>query len=281
MLRTVLWTSIALVSFAANSLLARAALAPGVDGGAAAIGPLAFTALRLAAGACALAPFGGRFALRALPGGWALVGYALPFSLAYVALGAATGALLLFGTVQVTLIAAGIAAGERMSARGWVGSASATLGLAWLLAPAWRSPEPWGALSMVGAGVAWAVYTQIGRRADEPLRANAQHFAAALPAAALLALVPGAWAGASAAGIALALVSGAVTSGLGYAAWYVAVPKLTRPLSATVQLTVPALAAFAAVGLLGETFDVRLAVATATILGGVALVTFGAPRRIR
>jgi drug/metabolite transporter (DMT)-like permease len=278
-LNTVLWTAVALVSFAANSLIARAALGPGADGAEAAIHPFAFTALRLAAGALALLPFGGRMTLRPSPGALALVAYALPFSLAYVALGAATGALLLFGTVQATLIASGVLAGERLRGRAAVGSLIAAGGLVWLLAPLLRTPQPWAALLMIVAGVAWGAYTLIGRRAGEPLRANAAHFVGALPAAALLAALPGAWEGVSAIGVMWGIVSGAVTSGLGYAAWYLALPGLERAAAATVQLAVPALAAAAAVALLGEPFDFRLALSGAAILGGIALVTLRSPAR--
>lgn len=323
--RVAAFTLLALLAFAGNSLLARAALAPGPATGAAAtagaadapaIGPLAFTALRLAAGAAALGVLvaaGGR--RRAAGGGagvgdaigaagptagsagtaaahrpptprartaallpaLALVAYALPFSLAYVALGAATGALLLFGSVQLTMGAAGFLRGERLDARARVGWAAAALGLAVLLLPGARAPEPWAAAAMIVAGVAWGVYSLAGRGERAPIAATARNFAWSVPLALALAAWPGAWAGASGAGVALALASGALTSGLGYAAWYVAVPALTRSAAAVVQLAVPLVAALGGVVLLGEALDARLAVAAALVLGGIAAAVLPRP----
>ena len=291
------FTLLALVAFAANSLLARAAIGPGVDGSSA-IGPVAFTALRLAAGALVLWPWwrpgrrgdpapptpspsapspavshGHRVpARRIAAGATALVAYALPFSLAYVALGAATGALLLFGAVQLTMIGAGLRAGERLGPRRVAGLVAAFVGLVVLLAPGLSAPPPLAAATMRVAGVAWGAYSLIGRAEARPIAATARNFAWALPAAAALAAWPGAWAGASAAGIALALASGALTSGLGYVAWYLALPSLTRTVAATVQLSVPLVAALGALALLGEAIDVRFAVASVLVLGGIAAV---------
>jgi drug/metabolite transporter (DMT)-like permease len=283
------FTLLALVAFAANSLLARAAIGPGVDGSSA-IGPVAFTALRLAAGALVLWPWwrpGRRGdpapspaasgdprvpARRTAAGATALVAYALPFSLAYVALGAATGALLLFGAVQLTMIGAGLRAGERLGPRRVAGLVAAFVGLVVLLAPGLSAPPPLAAATMLVAGVAWGAYSLIGRAEARPIAATARNFAWALPAAAALAAWPGAWAGASAAGVALALASGALTSGLGYVAWYLALPSLTRTVAATVQLSVPLVAALGALALLGETIDVRFAVASVLVLGGIAAV---------
>jgi len=284
--RTLAFTLLALVAFAANSLLARAAIAPGGDGGAAAIGPVGYTALRLAAGAVVLWPWWrprrgaarGTAAVRAASprqraaGAVALVGYALPFSVAYVALGAATGALLLFGAVQLTMIAAGRRAGERLGPVRTAGLAAAAVGLLLLLAPGLQAPPLAAALAMLVAGVAWGAYSLVGRGEAAPLAATARNFAWALPAAAALALWPGAWAGATGAGVGLALLSGALTSGLGYVAWYLALPGLSRTVAATAQLAVPPLAALGAVALLGEPFGVRLALASLLVLGGIAAV---------
>lgn len=283
--RALALTLLALAAFAANSLLARAAIGPGADG-APSIGAVAFTALRLAAGAFVLAPWW--WPRRARPAGpsapgpvslgaLALLAYALPFSLAYVGMGAATGALLLFGSVQLTMIGAGLRAGERLGAARLVGLAAAALGLVVLLAPGLRAPPAWAALAMVVAGVAWGAYSLIGRRTRDPIRATARNFAGTLPAAALLALWPGAWAGTTATGVVLAVVSGALTSGLGYLVWYLALPALSRTAAATVQLAVPLVAALGAVLLLGEPLDARLALAAALVLGGIAAVVL--PRR--
>jgi drug/metabolite transporter (DMT)-like permease len=283
--RVLVFTSAALLAFAGNSLLARAALAPG-PGGEPAIGAVAFTALRLAAGALVLvvvarprnlgrtgaATGRGRTAVATI----ALVLYALPFSLAYLELGAATGALLLFGTVQVTMGAVGYARGERLDGRARIGWSAALVGLGVLLLPGVRAPEPWAAAAMLVAGVAWAVYSLAGRGERAPLAATARNFVWTLPVAAALAAWPVAWSGATAAGAGLAIASGAVTSGLGYAAWYVALPSLSHSAAAVVQLAVPVVAAIGAVALLGEALDGRLLLAGVLVLGGIAVVV--APR---
>jgi drug/metabolite transporter (DMT)-like permease len=279
--RVAAFTVVALLAFAGNSLLARAAIGPAADGSVA-IDPVGFTALRLAAGAVVLALLVGPRALalpapgperrRALWAVVALVAYALPFSIAYVELGAATGALLLFGAVQVTMGAVGFAAGERPGARGLLGWAAALAGLVVLLLPGAQAPAPLAAVVMGVAGVAWGTYTLLGRGGQAPLTATARAFAWALPAALGFAAWPGAWSGATPAGAALAVASGALASGLGYAVWYVALPSLTRTVAAVVQLAVPLVAAVAAVAWLGEGIGWRFAVASLLVLGGIAAV---------
>jgi drug/metabolite transporter (DMT)-like permease len=269
-------TLVALFAFAANSLLARAAIGPGADG-ARAIGPVAFTAVRLAAGALVLLPWwrtrpGRPARARAWLGPLLLAAYALPFALAYVALGAAVGALLLFGAVQSTMLLAGRRAGERLGRRGAVGLTAAATGLAVLLAPGVEAPPLLAALVMLLAGVAWGAYSLAGRGAPDPVRATARNFAGALPVAVVLAAWPGAWTDVRLPGVLLAVVSGALTSGLGYVVWYVALPHLTRMSAAVVQLAVPVVAALGAVAFLGELLSARLVVATALVLGGVAAV---------
>lgn len=277
----------ALVAFAANSLLARAAIDPGSGG--ALIGAVAFTAVRLAAGALVLAPWWLRsLHTRARPGmrDWVgpvlLTAYALPFALAYVGLGAAVGALVLFGAVQATMLIAGAAAGERLGWRGVIGLGGAVGGVVLLLLPAAGAVEasstdvPLGAaLLMVAAGVAWGAYSLAGRGAGDPAAATARAFGWSLPFALGMAAWPGAWAGVRAEGIALAVLSGALTSGLGYLVWYRAVPHLTRTSAAVVQLLVPVVAALGAVALLGEAINLRLALAAALVLGGVGTVVLG------
>lgn len=287
-----LLTLAALVAFAANSLLARAAIDPGAGG--ASIGPVAFTALRLFAGAVVLAPWWLRtLSVHARPGlrDWTgpvlLTAYALPFALAYVGVGAAVGALLLFGAVQATMLIAGAVAGERMGTRGVIGLGGAVGGVVLLLLPSVAGPTggafgpaasavPLGtALLMVLAGVAWGGYSLAGRRAGDPVAATARAFGWSLPFALAMAAWPGAWAGVRVDGIVLAVLSGALTSGLGYLVWYRAVPHLTRTSAAVVQLLVPVVAALGAVAFLGEAITLRLALAAALVLGGVGTVVLG------
>jgi drug/metabolite transporter (DMT)-like permease len=201
----------------------------------------------------------------------ALFAYAAPFSFAYLRVGAATGALALFGTVQLSMIGWGVAHGERPAPRTWLGLILAASGLSALTLPAARRPDPLGLLLMVVAGVAWAAFSLQGRRATEPLAANARAFLWSLPLALPLAAVAGDPAGWSAAGVALAATSGAVTSGLGYAVWYRALRGLTATKAAVVQLGVPVIAAVAAVALLGEPLDLRLVSSGALVIGGLAL----------
>ena len=283
--RIVAFTVLALLAFAGNSLLARAALGPD-PAGAPAIGAVAFTALRLGSGALALVLLAGPRNLgragtgsdrgRAATGVVALAAYALPFSLAYLERGAATGALLLFGTVQLTMGAVGYARGERLDRRARWGWAVAAAGMAVLLLPGVRAPESWAAAAMIVAGVAWAAYSLAGRGERAALAANARNFVWALPVTAALAAWPGAWTGATGLGVGLAIAAGALTSGLGYAAWYVALPSLSRSAAAVVQLAVPVVAAVGGVALLGEALDGRLVVAGVLVLGGIAAVV--APR---
>ena len=238
---------------------------------------------------------------RAWAGPLLLTAYALPFALAYVGLGAAVGALLLFGAVQATMLLAGRLAGERLGIRGALALAGALGGIALLVLPGAAAAlgasvpiaaEPGvaagpvgvpvlAALLMLASGAAWGAYSLMGRGAGDPVAATAQAFGWSLPAALVLALWPGAWEGVRPAGIALAVTSGALTSGLGYLVWYRALPGLTRTSASVVQLLVPVVAAFGAVAFLGETISLRLALAAALVLGGVGTVVVGqaSPRR--
>ena len=285
--RTAALTALALVAFAANSILTRLAL------GRHLIDAATFTEVRLGAGAAVL---GGLTLLRSkgwapLRGrGWrgplALFAYAAPFSLAYGRIGAAVGALILFGSVQLTMIGWGLAHGERPTPRTWMGLGLGATGLGWLMLPAASRPDALGSALMVMSGIAWGAYSLLGRRtAADRLAANAHSFlGAALVALALLATTA-ATHGAHAAprGLALALISGAVTSGLGYAIWYQALPGLTAAEAAIAQLAVPVIAALAAVAFLNEQATPRLIGAGAIVLGGVALALTGraGPRTIK
>jgi len=272
-------TALTMVAFAANSILNRLALA------SRAVDPGTFAAVRLLSGAAALYLVqrlrGGRAAGRSgasWPSAAALFTYAAAFSFAYVTLDAGVGALVLVGAVQATMILGGLRAGERPSASQWAGLVLALAGLAWLAAPGASAPSPLGLALMATAGAAWGVYSLFGRGIADPTAATAGNFARAVPLA-LLAGTPAALLGGVAAtgpGLGWAVLSGAVTSGLGYVLWYSVVREISAIRAAAVQLALPVLAAAGGVALLGETVTLRLAVASAAILGGVALAV--APR---
>lgn len=275
-LATAIATIAALIAFAANSVLCRLALAPDLASGET-IDPASFTSLRLASGACFLT-----LVVRVFPGkrgarhaDWAAAAmlflYAAAFSFAYLSLEAGTGALILFGAVQATMIGAGLRQGERPSRLEWMGILTALGGLVLLVAPGLTAPSPHGALLMALAGVGWGVYSLRGRGFTDPIRATAGNFARTLPfllplAAAMLPRLQ-----VSPRGALLAVTSGAIASGMGYVAWYTVLPRLTATRAATLQLAVPVLAACGGVLLLGETLTLRLVLAGAAILGGIGL----------
>lgn len=271
--RILLLTAFAMLCFAANSLLCRAALAPG------AVDAASFTLVRVAAAAAMLAAVVALHrrgppraaAFRPLPAA-ALFVYLGCFSFAYLSLDAGTGALILFGAVQLTMFAAAMRQGERFPPLAWAGLAAAVAGLVYLVAPGVTAPDPAGAALMAAAGIGWGAYSLLGRGAANPLEANAGAFLLCLPAAALLSLVFLADAAMSAEGLALAVASGALASGLGYVVWYMALSGLPSGRAATVQLSVPAIAALGGVALLGEPLTLRLVLASAVMLGGIALV---------
>lgn len=272
--------SITMIAFAANSLLNRAALAGG------GIGPGAFAAIRLAAGAGMLwalaAARGGGLAaagpLRAGPAA-ALLVYMLGFSWAYSTLDAGLGALILFGVVQATMVAGAVISREAITARRWAGAAVAYGGLAVLLWPSGAAaPDLGGAVLMALAGIGWGVFSLQGRGLRAPLATTATAFVLAAPVAAAAALLRPDAVAPQAAGIALAVVSGAITSGLGYALWYSVLPRLGAARGAVAQLPVPVLAIAAGVVVLGEGLSVRLFAAGALVIGGVALSLTGRPR---
>lgn len=274
MLRTAAFCVLALLGFAANSLLTRLALGPRL------IDAASFTTLRLTAGALALLLLTRlrRPAADLRQGSWTsallLFGYVVPFSYAYLRIGAGMGALILFGTVQLTMVGWGLLRGERPRVGEWLGLVVAFAGLAALTLPGNARPDAWSFLLMVLAGVAWGAYSVRGRRSRDPLGATAGNFLRSVPLAALLvALVLFApWLGelhASPEGVALALASGALASGVAYTFWYTALPGLTALRAALVQLTVPVLAALGAVVLLDERPSARLLGSGSAVLGGV------------
>ncbi len=266
-LRTLLTTALALTAFAANSILCRMALSNG------AIDPASFSAIRLASGALALLLAAAtRVPKAARPSGsWTsaafLFLYAVAFSFAYLGLSAGTGALILFGAVQGTMITAGLISGERPRPLQWIGLLTAVAGLVVLVLPGLEAPPLWGAALMVLAGWAWGVYSLRGRDAKDPVAVTCDNFRRAVPMAVALAMLPKLRV--SPEGALLAVVSGALTSGMGYVVWYAALQHLSATRAAAVQLLVPVLAAAGGVAFLSETITLRLVIASAMIIGGV------------
>jgi len=273
-MRLAVLTVLALVGFAANSLLCRAALA----GGGRLIDAASFTGVRLVSGALVLGLLlrlrGGRYQGGSWGSALALFAYAAGFSLAYVRIPAGVGALLLFGCVQATMLGTGLARGERPRPLEWVGLLLALGGLVGLTAPGATAPDFVGAALMVGAGVAWGGYSLRGRGSTNPLAATANNFLLSVPMALVLLAVSVGVRGAPHAttrGVVLAVTSGALASGVGYSLWYAALPHLTATRAAIVQLSVPVLAATGGVLLLGEQLTVRLVGAGLALLCGVLL----------
>lgn len=269
-------TVAALLAFAANSLLCRLALQQ------ASIDPASFASLRLAAGALVLALIGRRAARPSVTPDWPaalmLWVYMAGFSFAYVQLSAGSGALILFAAVQLTMFGAGLRAGERFAPGAWLGLVVALGGLLYLVAPGLAAPPPRAAGLMALAGLAWGCYSLRGRHATDALGASAGNFARALPLGLLLSLASWPALHLETQGVLLALLSGAVTSGLGYVIWYRALPGLTAMRAATVQLSVPPLAALGGVFLLAEVLSLRLLLASIAILGGIALALLSRAR---
>jgi len=268
--RSIVLTVLAMVAFAGNSLLCRAALKDTQ------IDAATFTAIRIVSGAAALwvivrmrgGPPGGGSWLSAF---W-LFAYAAGFSFAYISLTAATGALLLFGAVQATMIGYGLWKGERLAAIQWSGLVVAIAGLGVMLVPGASAPAPMGAALMIFAGISWGFYSLRGRGAGDPTRVTAGNFLRAVPMAILVSAIMWSRLQVDAAGVAYAMASGAITSGVGYAIWYTALPALKATAAATVQLSVPVIAALGGVALLGEALTLRLVLCSIAILGGIALV---------
>jgi len=269
---TAFLTALAMLAFAANSLLCRLALAPGL------IDAASFASLRVAAGASVLALIAlprwrsqrkTHIDLRAVA---ALFGYMVCFSFAYLSLAAGTGALILFGAVQLTMFVAALRAGEPFPPLAWAGLGCAMAGLVYLVSPGLAAPDPVGAGLMAIAGFSWGLYSLRGRKATDALVATASNFVLTLPLVGLVALLTLGEAHASAAGVGYALASGAIASGLGYVIWFAAVRQLRATTAATVQLSVPAIAALGGTLMLGEAVTLRLLIASATTLGGIWLV---------
>lgn len=265
-------TALAMLAFAGNSVLCRLALAD------ATIDPASFTVLRIASGAAMLLlvlSLTHRHKSSTGHGSWLsalmLFIYAACFSYAYVTLSAGAGALILFGFVQATMITWGLWSGDRPGGLEWLGWAVATAGLVWLVMPGVEAPPLAGAMLMAASGAAWGIYTLRGRGESDPLAATAANFTRALVFAAALALIAIGNTDISGRGALLALLSGAVTSGIGYVIWYAAVHELSAMQAALVQLSVPAIAAGGGVLLLAEPLTMRLLLSVVLVLGGISL----------
>lgn len=274
-LRTGLFTSSAMIAFAANSLLCRLAL------GGNTIDPASFTAIRLASGAIALWLLVGirgretRARGMGRRGDWVsaamLFLYAIAFSVAYVSLSAGIGALLLFGAVQATMVIAGVSSGERPHAMQWAGLCIALAGLVYLVLPGLTAPPPAGAGLMAIAGIAWGVYSLRGRGKGDPVAVTTDNFIRSVPLVLVISLPMLQRLNWTPKGLLLATISGSLTSGMGYVIWYAALPGLSATRAATVQLSVPVLAALGGVILLSESISLRLVFSAVAILGGVLM----------
>lgn len=281
LLRAIVYTSVAMVAFAANSILCRMALRDG------AIDPASFTSVRLASGALALLLIV-RLAGKPTPlrqhgsftSALALFLYAACFSYAYVSLSAGAGALILFGFVQATMIAMALWSGDRPGIAEWFGWIAAFGGLVWLLVPGIESPPAAGAGLMALAGIAWGVYSIRGRKETNPLASTCSNFVYSLAFIAILTAATFVHADMSGRGIVIAIVSGAITSGAGYVIWYVALTFLTAMQAALVQLSVPAIAAAGGVVLLAEPLSLRLVTAGLLIIGGICLALVQKSNRV-
>jgi drug/metabolite transporter (DMT)-like permease len=269
----VILTLFTLIAFAANSLLCRMAL------GGELIDPMSFTTVRLVSGALALFPISRLVAESKSPQrtkeSWssaaALFAYAVCFSLAYVSLSTGVGALILFGSVQVTMIGAALKAGEKPGPAQWIGLAAAMGGLIFLVLPGISAPDPTGALLMATAGIAWGIYSIRGKGVSTPVAMTAANFIRSAPMAILASAVAYSSLQWQPVGVLLAVISGVVTSGLGYVLWYKTLRSLTTTQASVVQLMVPVLAAFGGIIFLAEQVSVRLIATSVLILGGVAL----------
>ena len=264
-------TGLALIAFAANSVLCRLALGGG------SIDAASFTSVRLISGAVTLFLIALILKKRAVwrQGRWIsaamLFVYAVAFSFAYLSLSAGTGALILFGAVQATMILAGLMSGERPGAREWGGVAVAVAGVVYLVSPGLTAPSPVGSALMALAGIGWGAYSLLGRGTKSPLADTTSNFLRTVPAAICVSLASIGHVHLSTNGVLLACASGAVASGVGYAIWYSALRGLTATRAATVQLSVPVIAALGGVIFLFEAITTRLVVSAVLILGGVGL----------
>ena len=275
-LRTITLTVLALVAFAANSVLCRLAL------GEKTIDASSFTTIRLLSGAIVLLvilQFSGKKNNTSTKGSWLatimLFLYAAPFSFAYITLDIGTGALILFGAVQITMIALSLISGNTLHATEWMGVIIAFIGFVYLVLPGVSTPSVTGFSLMTIAGIAWGIYTLKGRGSVNPLSDTAYNFARSIPIVLVLAVLAYQTAYISLKGVLLAIISGGVASGIGYTIWYTALGGLSATQAAVVQLSVPVIAALGGVIFVSEKISLRLTISALLILGGILMVTLG------
>ena len=288
-MKLVLLTALTMIAFAANSVLGRMAIG---SGDTALIDPAGYSAVRLISGALVLAVLvvltgsNGKRSPRFQSGSWisafALFAYAVAFSYAYVALEAGIGALILFACVQATMIGWALKEGDRPSGLEWAGLVTAFGAFIWLVSPGLSAPDPWAAALMALSGAAWGVYSLRGRGLPDPLKATADNFMRSLAfliPLGVIVVLAGHGLQASSRGVLLAIVSGAVTSGVGYALWYRVLRQIGATQGAIVQLTVPVIATIGGSLFLGEAWTLRLVASSLLILGGVAVAIIAKQRR--
>jgi drug/metabolite transporter (DMT)-like permease len=270
--RILVATAAAMLAFAANSVLCRLALGQEV------IDPASFATVRVVSGALTLSVIVlPRWRSRGRPAAdrrsvASLFVYMMFFSFAYTSLSTGTGALILFGAVQLTMFVAGLRGGEEFRPLSWGGLVLAVAGLVYLVSPGLTAPDPIGAALMAIAGIAWGLYSLLGRGAADPIEVTANNFIWSVPLVLLTSAVFATQISLSVGGLLLAVASGALASGLGYVIWYMALRGLTATRAATIQLSVPVIAAIGGIALLSEVVTLRLVVASIATLGGVALV---------
>lgn len=271
-LRTIMLTAIAMIAFAANVVLCRLALGEGL------VDAATFTTIKVISGAVTLSLI--VLVRRRLQvfgsanwySGTLLFVFMVFYSFAYISLGAGTGALIMSGTIQMTMFLFALREGEIFPLLSWAGMALAIFGLVYLVSPGLTAPDPLGAILMAVAGIAWGLYSLFGRGTKDPLEATAGSFIYSVPLVLLVSLIFSDDFSSTSYGLALAVASGAIASGCGYVVWYAALANLTATRAAIVQLSVPVIVAFGGVLILSEPITLRLLLASAAILGGLAIV---------
>lgn len=276
LLKTIILTGLALIAFAANSVLCRLAL------GNEAIDASSFTVIRLLSGAivlCLIIVTTQKNTAASTKGGWTasfmLFLYAITFSYAYISLDTGTGALILFGSVQITMILLSLVSGTRLHLAEWIGVALAFTGFFYLILPGVTAPSTTGFLLMATAGIAWGIYTLKGRGSKNPLMDTAYNFFRTIPLVILLVIATINNTNYSSEGILLAVVSGGITSGIGYTIWYIALGGLSSTQAAVLQLSVPVIAAFGGIIFVSEAIAFRLIISAIMVLGGILMVVLG------